>query len=721
MSSSKLPFTFLFVLLLSCTLASYSFNQKVDSLLKCLNKGQSDTDHVSTYNLLAVEFQNINIDTANTFANQALTLAQKIKYSRGEAISYYNLGFVAYYKGDYKAAMDLYTSSAKKHESQSNFSAAARSYNSIGIVYRELGDFSKALDFHMKALKFYEKSKDEVSTAYPMLNIGIIYQEQKMYDHAKEFLFKALKGFTKADNKAQTANAYARIGNYYLAIEDKKLALDYYQKSLALFKEIQSKRGIAVIYNNIAMIYSDRKEYNRAIQSYEDALKLRREIGDANGEAIILNNIGSVYLAMQRLKEAEEYLMASLELAKKIDYKDIIKDNYSNLSEVYMRRGDFKEAYNYYKEYTAVKDTLFNIESQEKISETEARYQNEKKSSEIERLQNEQQLNRKEIQRQNTLKISFGVGFIMMLLLSFYIYRGYKIKQQANVVIERQKEEVENKNKELEEKNQEILDSITYAKRLQDAILPTHKFIKEFIPESFIIYRPKDIIAGDFYWMENLNDTIYIAAADSTGHGVPGAIVSVVCSNALNRAVNEFGIRETGKILDKTRELVVETFEKSESDVKDGMDISLLSIDKLNRKISWSGANNPLFIVRQLNSPTVDSSENQLSTVKPATVELIEIKPDKQPIGKTDNPKSFTTCNLPYVEGTTYYLFTDGFADQFGGPKGKKFMYKQLEKKLIENCHESTSAQFRILSKTFDDWKGQNEQVDDVCLIGIRI
>lgn len=272
-----------------------------------------------------------------------------------------------------------------------------------------------------------------------------------------------------------------------------------------------------------------------------------------------------------------------------------------------------------------------------------------------------------------------------------------KLEQQ---VTERT-QEINNQKHLLQEKNKEITDSINYAKRLQQAILPPMEFISKNFPDSFVLYKPKDIVAGDFYWAEQTNDLFFIVAADCTGHGVPGAMVSVVCSNALNRTVKEFSLTDTGKILDKTRELVIETFEKSNTEIKDGMDISLICIDKQNEKIFWSGANNALWYVQ----------DNILT----------EIKADKQPVGKSDDNKPFTTHSIDYKNNTTFYLFTDGFADQFGGPKGKKFKYKQFEETLVSINNKPMKEQLVIIEQKFEEWKGALEQVDDVCVIGIKI
>lgn len=270
----------------------------------------------------------------------------------------------------------------------------------------------------------------------------------------------------------------------------------------------------------------------------------------------------------------------------------------------------------------------------------------------------------------------------------------------------------------LEEKQKEILDSITYAKRLQEAILPSKKLIDSVLNNNFIFYRPKDIVAGDFYWFhyiqsdESSHKLAIIAAADCTGHGVPGAMVSVVCSNALNRTVTEFNISEPGKILDKVRELVIETFEKSDQDVKDGMDISLCAIEISDNpqetNVYWSGANNALWLVK--NKFNESQKEYQFE----------EIKPNKQAIGKVDKPAPFTTHQFKLKKDDMIYLFTDGLSDQFGGENGKKLKASRLKEFLFTISEKPVNEQYTLLSEYFDKWKGSLEQVDDVCLIGIK-
>ncbi len=253
----------------------------------------------------------------------------------------------------------------------------------------------------------------------------------------------------------------------------------------------------------------------------------------------------------------------------------------------------------------------------------------------------------------------------------------------------------------VKEKNREIVDSINYAKRIQNAMLPSEVFFQRNFNQYFIHYTPKDIVAGDFYWMEEMDDKILLAAADCTGHGVPGALVSLVCYNALNKAVLENKLSDPGQILDLTRKFVVEHFSKTDEKVKDGMDISLVSIDKETKKIAWAGANNPLWYIQNN--------------------ELKAILSNKQPIGIAEKAIPFTSHQIQLSVNDCIYLFTDGYADQFGGNKGKKFMYKQLKELLLANSHISMVEQKKVLKDTIENWKGSLEQVDDILVIGIRI
>ena len=291
----------------------------------------------------------------------------------------------------------------------------------------------------------------------------------------------------------------------------------------------------------------------------------------------------------------------------------------------------------------------------------------------------------------------------------------------------KEKQNVEQQHQELKIKNKEILDSIIYAKRIQSAILPPTKLVKPYLNDSFIIFLPKDVVAGDFYWMEPKQESILFAVADCTGHGVPGAIVSVVCNNGLNRAVREFNLEKPSEILDKTRELVEKEFEKSEDEVNDGMDIALVSIcySKEDKTIvEYAGANNPLWVIRKGKFELNDETNFIVHENETSEYRLLEVKADKQPIGKYSDSKPYRNNKLNLQKGDVIYLFSDGFADQFGGEtseNGKKFKPQSFRDLLFSIQDMSMPKQKEKVLKSFENWKGELEQVDDVCVIEVRL
>lgn len=319
----------------------------------------------------------------------------------------------------------------------------------------------------------------------------------------------------------------------------------------------------------------------------------------------------------------------------------------------------------------------------------------------IEKAASDRQLIIEQEKKEKQKVISYAIGGGLVLVLGFllFVFNRLRVTRNQKVVIENQRDKVNIQKTEIEEQHKEIKDSMEYAKRIQSAILPPSKLVKEYLQQSFILYKPKDIVAGDFYWMEHIGGKVLFAAADCTGHGVPGAMVSVICNGALNRSVREFELSEPGKILDKAREIVIQEFEKSEEEVKDGMDIALCSLEGM--KLEYAGAHNPLWIVRK--------------------GEIIETKANKQPIGKFDKQTGYITHSFDLEVGDTIYIFSDGYVDQFGGEKGKKFKAKAFRNLLLSIQEKSMEEQKILIDDAFEAWRGSLEQIDDVCVIGVRV
>jgi serine phosphatase RsbU (regulator of sigma subunit) len=397
----------------------------------------------------------------------------------------------------------------------------------------------------------------------------------------------------------------------------------------------------------------------------------------------------------------------------------------------YAMRGDFGNAYYYLLMNTNLADSLNNAEHVRNITKMEMNYDFEKKQ-ELEKI-------RHEAEKKQQRLVIYGVISAFVILFAFLIYgiRTFRQKQKAANIIAEQKKEVETQKLIVEEKNREVHDSIVYAKRIQNAILPPDDVFQKIFKDTFIFYKPKDIVAGDFYFMEVVETgnadgkrkmKVITAVADCTGHGVPGAMVSVVCHNALKRSIREDGLIIPGEILDRTREIIIEEFSRSgssEDAIKDGMDISLCCFtfvidehsavtgteikSKKLESVTWSGANNPLWIIKS------HQPDDSLSSG------FIEYKADKQPIGVHSKMHPFTTHEIEFGEGDSFYVFSDGYADQFGGEKTKKFKSSSIKELLLSINKKSMKEQKEIIDRTFEGWKGDIEQIDDVCIIGIRI
>ncbi len=613
--------------------------------------------------------------------------------------------------GDYEKADSVINIALRLSLAETYNRGMFNSYNQLGICFWYRANFPIALQYHLKALKTAEEINDPFLIARSQANTALIFISQKEYKKALLYYTKALRVREKIRDDKGVSAILNNIGSIYEKQNDTVNAMKFYIASLENARKQNHLGMIALDLTSIAGIYTIQGQPEKAMQFYKDALSIAEKLDDKVLIAETKTKLAEIFIHQKKYLQTETFLQDALRISMVIGNLENQREVNKKLSELYATLNKWKLSYEHHLKSTNLKDSIYNETKTKDMVKNEMNFDFEKRQT-IERKEQEikdaissEELKKKRMQRNYLI-----VGFCLMLVVTGIIFRSYRQKQKDNQIIALQKTEVEKQREivmlqkqSLETHQKDIIDSITYAKRLQEAILPPQTFINRYIPENFIYYKPKDLVAGDFYWAENMNDLFFIAAADSTGHGVPGCMVSVVCSNALNRSIKEFKITDPGKILDKTRELVVETFAKSAEDVKDGMDISMLCIDHKNKTIQWSGANNPLWYL-----------QNETGVIK-------EIKGDKQPIGKTENPKPFTTHAITYCEGSIFYLFTDGFADQFGGSNGKKFKYKPFAELLFNNHTLPLTDQKNNVDEAFQQWKQDLEQVDDVCVLAIKI
>lgn len=557
------------------------------------------------------------------------------------------------------------------------------------VQYWGIGNVEKGKEYFEMAMKEAESCNDKKTLLEVYGQSENIYFNTQDYEKTKQILLKEQK---VDPSLKQDAQHYASFGDIFRNLKILDSADYYYLKAIKIAEDKKDSMDLTSLYFNYVLIPMQKKDYKKALTFCKKGLEIAKKIK--------FNTMQGYYKLYNIYRESGDYINAKKYLQMTIEFDEFqncvpcLINKYRRMSELNYEQKNYKDAYLYLIKNNELFFDQNNAETSANLTKVEEDNLKKQKQLEI-NIINQQKESEKRVK--NISFVALAISFTLILGIIFSLVKINKSKK----LITLQQLETEKQKHLVEEKQKEILDSITYAKRLQEAILPPNEFVNANLVDNFIYYQPKDIVAGDFYWAEKVDELFFIAAADSTGHGVPGALVSVVCSNALNRTIKEFKLTETGKILDKTRELVLETFEKSASEVKDGMDISLLCIDSKNKNIFWSGANNPLWYIQ----------DNELK----------EIKADKQPIGKSDYPKPFTTHQIEYKADTTFYLFTDGFADQFGGPNGKKFKYKQFSDLLIKNNNLSQSQQADIINKAFTDWKGDLEQVDDVCVIGIKL
>src|ERR1035437_1840645 len=628
---------------------------KIDSLLTLLKKDKEDTNKVNHLNTLSREYIDIgSYDSSFAFANNALKLSPQLN--------------PPYKKG------------------------IATTYNNLGVVYMQQADYPKALEYYFKGLKMAEDLGDKNKIASCLGNIGIIYNKQADHTKALEYYFKALKLFEELGNKNAITAALINIGNVYRSQADYTKALDYYFKGLKIAEEIGHKQWQANALSGIGIVYYEKADYPKALDYYFKSLKMQEELGDKNGIASSLGNIGNLYIQTRKFNEAEEYFKKSLVISYGINALALTRNQEQALSQLYDSTGHTKLAFEHYKKYITARDSIANDEKKKKQMRTEMNYEFEKKEAIIKAEHDAK------TKQQKIIIWSVIGGLLLVGVFSVFMFNRWRITQRQKTIIEKQKHIVDEQKKLVEEKNKDITDSINYAQRIQKALLASNSLLNRNLGEHFVLFKPKDIVSGDFYWATEKDGRFYLAVCDSTGHGVPGAFMSLLNISFLNEAIAEKGIKQPNEVFNHVRQRLIENI--STDGAKDGMDGILVCFDKSKKEISYAGANNAPMLMNEA---------------------LQELPTDNMPVGLGEKKDSFTHQTISFQSGNILYLYTDGFADQFGGPKGKKFKYKPLNEKLSAISNQPLAKQKEELEKTFIDWKGNLEQVDDVLVIGIKI
>jgi len=759
-------FVFLCVIFFSFSLRSQS--RELDSLIILAKKYKSscsspcinDSIKVNILDDISWALKSIDVDTALIVANEQLELAEKISWKKGVARAYTQKAICLRYIGKYNEAINNlnsaiaiweelmtvkgYTNAAKLGKIKalyqlSNIYSSLGKYleaikygeislklaeeindkkmmagqiGNLGIVYQNIADFPKALECYYKSLKLAEELGEKRSIGVNYVHISSILRYQNEFKKALEYLEKSLKIAIELGDVQMQGAIIGDFGTVYEAAGDIKKSIEYTLKSIKITHDLNDVYSESFKWSELCARYAAINEYDKSLEAGNIALKLATETGSENLISYSLEDLGICKIKMKNYREAEKDLLRSLALSEKNGELERIEIVESILSDLYQSTGNYELAFRHYKKHISLRDSMNNRENSRKLIKNELNFEFDKKEAVLKEQQEKERLLSEEAsRRQNIIIFSVIIVLCVVLFFTYMVVKSLRVTKKQKQIIEEKEKETQQQNviitqqKHLvEEKHKEITDSINYAERIQRSLLASKDLLDKNLKDHFVYFQPKDVVSGDFYWATELSSGKFIlATADSTGHGVPGAIMSILNISCLKESVKE-GLVEPADILNNTRKLIVEILKKdgSAEGGKDGMDCSLLLFDLKNNEFTYSAANNPVWIIRQR--------------------KLIEFEPDKMPVGKHDKDTiPFKQHTIKLQKGDVVYTFTDGLPDQFGGEKGKKFMYKRMKELFISVSELSPKQQKESIANMFNNWKGDLEQVDDVCVIGVKV
>jgi serine phosphatase RsbU (regulator of sigma subunit) len=686
---TRLPALFVLLFLLQ---SLQSFSQE-DSLVYYFNRtGESD---LSSGNRLLESYTIKDSLKIFRIASKLPTKEKKLRF-------YHAVGKRFYHIDDYESAKRYYSLSLKQAQLTLDKKIIADELSALGDIYRLQDQNTIAFKLLFQAMYIYKELKDTAQLVHTLSLIGDLQRCLDQYADALRYLNESLNLGIKTQSLDDQAFCYSSLGGTYQSMEDYDKALEAYNKGLSLATMMRDTMRIIDFQYSIGDLMVDMNRIPEAISYLEEGIRLASP-DDKYNLAFCRMGLARAYLEKGDRDRAIKEALQTYRIGEELNAYGFCAEASEILFEAYAGKNDYRNAYRYLKLVKDNSDSTMNSANIKQQAQIEINFKNsfrEKQDSLVRFTQEKEKdiEHRSELKQQKIVATVGIVGLLLAIAVAFVVYRSYKKQKRSGEVINRQKILVDTKNKE-------IMDSINYAKKIQQAIIPTKAEVKNIFPESLVILLPKDIVSGDFYWITEKEDFIFLAVADCTGHGVPGGFMSMLGTALLNEIINDKNIYDPADILDMLKLKIILALKQSDNtnENKDGMDVALIRIDKRKNLLIFSGANNSLYILR----------DNKLK----------EYKGDKHPIGFSFNNtnRQFSQAEISLEKGDVLYMFTDGYPDQFGGPQGKKFKYKPLESLLTQIWNEEMDEQQKKLIGAHDDWKGDLEQVDDICLVGVRI
>ncbi len=701
-------------------------------------KIKSEFDAGDVLNKIGNSFEDTgNQDSAEFYFNEALRVRQIVNDRIGVVESYNNLGKVYYYRSQYSKSLEYYFKSLSLAEQVGNKPSQSVTLNNIGGVFWSQGDYAKSLEFFMKSLKIKEELNDVKSVALINNNIGMVYRKMGEINLALKYYNISLLNSKSINDSISISSALMGLGYIYHGMGDFQKALDSFTKSAEIRRKDSNHLGLADIYVCLGDLYKDMGDEDKALKNLEEAQKIYQELNEPWGKAKSLIQIGEVYYGLGLTQKAIAKCSLGLDIAKGIRALEIIKDGYLILNKIYDQIGNTNQAYSNYKLYITYRDSLNNLEKSKQVLRLQLQ-------SEFERVLNKQKVEQDteldiaylKSAKQTKIANIFILAFALMLTIFIVFFINNRQKEKHNNLLsfqtldmERQKSELTFQRDELQIQKDLVIhqrdkimtmltdlgESIDYARKIQQALLPSDKALEKHLGEYFLFFQPRESVGGDFYWVAQKEQITFFALGDCTGHGVPGGFMSMLGVSLLNELVSRSECYSPAKMLWDLREMIIKALSQTglDEDSQDGMDIALCMYNSNNRHLVYAGANLSLFIVTSTPPPAGEKIIVQEN--------FVELKPDRMPVSYYLRMIEYSDHHLVLNPGDCLYLSSDGYTDQFGGLNNKKFGYNTFKNLILSASSKPLDKQRDIFWNEFDKWKGEENQTDDVIVMGIKI
>ncbi len=684
--------------------------KRIDSVISEMRSMKSDTNMVNSLLFISKEYYFDNPELGFKYSKKTIDLSEKLNWKSGLAQGYAILALNYYKTSKHQESINSNQKALSLYRKMNDTTGVRDILCNLALVYSNIGNYNTAIEYFFESLKTSEELKDSVAISRTYTNIADLYNN--LFDHtkAREYYQKVRNISESLNDSISLGKSISNIGSTYLLQDSVDKALEFFLISKNIRQAKKREEGLSKVLSNIGLVYLKKKEYDKAIEYFNDALKIADSLKLIEEIANIYENLGNTYYKMakyfieeeysyeqinqknQYIITSEEYLKKSIDIFLRLNEINNLMNSYFLISELYEYKSDYYNAFKFFKKYAEIKDSLLTIDSKTKIANLEAIRENEKKDSEI-KILNER--NKYELQQKRIITCAAAGGILLLLILAYVLYRRYRYKAKAEALLQE-------KNQEISNAHQRITDSITYARGIQSAVLPFDSRIRKFLKDYFILFLPKDIVSGDFYWIEKIDGKIFVVVADCTGHGVPGAFMSMIGNEMLNNIVIKQRVFNPAKVLEEMHKDVRYALKQDETVASshDGMDVCMCVIE--DKKLTFAGAKRPLYYVQ--NS------------------EFFEIKGDRRSIGgrQKEEERTFSNHEILLSTETMLYLTTDGYQDQHN-TRQEKFGVKRFRDLLLSISDKPMQEQKEILENTLSEFSQGEKNRDDVAVMGVRL